>query len=254
MADFFDGNNNGEHLPMTVSAPLQIKALQEIITVEIDRSRSKSKHINKMMQVLIKKNQEVQLEAEASYTFLNTKLEHLMQFTPDAGNKSNHSDSPVVDSSPSRPTPVVDLPPSRPILVVDMPPSRPTPVVGLPPSRPILVADMPPSRPTPVGVRLSDSLFQPGGLDEHRIPTSVASADNTPHKPRIPDSSSDPDVPRRTPADHSSGTSANTDPSSGTSATTDPLNTPDMQRRVAAALKARGVPEDYRVRLDFDEV
>ena len=64
-SEFFDGSDSGEGLPakFTLSAEeveRGIETIHEMVTVEIDRTHTRSNHLNKMMRMLIQQQEDVQ--------------------------------------------------------------------------------------------------------------------------------------------------------------------------------------------------
>jgi len=104
-SEFFDGADNGDGLPMTYTVPAEeaknISELHKMVTVEIDRSRTRSNHLNKMMRQLMQRQQEVQKQTTESYKMLNAELEkaegNYLFSTPSPDATPPHS--PIVDSS-----------------------------------------------------------------------------------------------------------------------------------------------------------
>mgnify|MGYP003342048905 CR=1 FL=1 len=59
--EFFDDTDSGEGLPtkLVVTAE-EVENLEKIVEIEIDRSRSRSNHLNKMMRMLMKSQKDIQ--------------------------------------------------------------------------------------------------------------------------------------------------------------------------------------------------
>lgn len=77
--EFFDGADSGEGLPtkFIVSAEevSNIKNLEKMVAIEIDRSRTRSNHLNKMMRMLMQSQKDVQQKTKASYSMLSAKID-----------------------------------------------------------------------------------------------------------------------------------------------------------------------------------
>lgn len=77
--EFFDGADSGEGLPTKFIVPAEevsnIEKLEKIVTIEIDRSRTRSNHLNKMMRMLMQSQKDVQEKTKASYSMLSAEID-----------------------------------------------------------------------------------------------------------------------------------------------------------------------------------
>lgn len=77
--EFFDGADDGDGLPIRYTIPADevknISQLQKMVTIEIDRSRSRSNHLNKMMSNLIQKQKDVRKHTMESFKMLSEEIE-----------------------------------------------------------------------------------------------------------------------------------------------------------------------------------
>lgn len=186
--EFFDGADSGEGLPTKFIVPAEevssIEKLEKIVTIEIDRSRTRSNHLNKMMRILIQSQKDAQQKSEASYSKLSAEIDKQI--------------ASLKDHTP----PHCITPPHSPIM-------------------------------SPASSAGSDESTPP---DPAIFDTSADSNSNasTPPGPAVIDISPEPHVDQ--PADD------------------DPEEVKTVPERFAAALKARGIPDDLKVNFEFHPV
>ena len=197
---FFDGCDNGEGLPTTFRVPAEemesIEKLEKIVSVEIDRSRTQSNHLNKMMRTLIKHQQDVQKQTAASYQMLSAQIDEQISNFKDPTPTPHHTTSPHSPIANSCTAGRYDSP-------------------------------------------LNSSPASSAGGDETTPPdptiiNSPNSNASTPPDPAVVDISSE-----RNDVDQPDD---------------DDLEVKIAPERVAAALKARGIPKDFKANLEFNSV
>lgn len=107
-SEFFDGADNGDGLPMRYTIPADevkdISQLQKMVTIEIDRSRSRSNHLNKMMRNLIEKQKDVRKHTMESYNMLSEEIEKQEQRYSSLKTSPTGSD----ETTPPDPTTISD--------------------------------------------------------------------------------------------------------------------------------------------------
>ena len=105
-SEFFDGSDNdGKGLPTTFTVPTEevesIKQIENMVNIEIDRSRTRSNHLNKMIRILIERQQDVQKQTKESYSMLSAQIEKQMAEYKDSAPSpyTTPPHSPIVGSS-----------------------------------------------------------------------------------------------------------------------------------------------------------
>ena len=87
-SEFFDGCDNGDGLPIRCTVPTEpvesIQQIEKMVNIEIDRSRTRSNHLNKMMRILIEQQQDVQQQTKQSYSKLSAQIDEQMALCKDA--------------------------------------------------------------------------------------------------------------------------------------------------------------------------
>lgn len=82
-SEFFDGSDNGKGLPMAYMIPAEegetISQLHRMVNIEIDRSRSRANHLNKMMRTLMEHQKNLQEQTMASFKMLSAEIDEQME-------------------------------------------------------------------------------------------------------------------------------------------------------------------------------
>ena len=85
--EFFDGSDSGEGLPTRFTVPAEemqsIEKLEKIVSIEIDRSHTRSNHLNKMIRTLMKHQQDVQKQTNASYNMISAQIDEQISILKD---------------------------------------------------------------------------------------------------------------------------------------------------------------------------
>ena len=103
-SEFFDGSDNGEGLPATFTVPTEevqsIMEIENMVNIEIDRSRTRSNHLNKMMRLLIARQKDVQKQTRESYSVLSAQIDKQMSNLKDTTPRPHATPphSPIEDS------------------------------------------------------------------------------------------------------------------------------------------------------------
>lgn len=86
-SEFFDGCDNGDGLPIRCTVPTEpvesIRQIEKMVNIEIDRSRTRSNHLNKMMRILIEQQQDVQQQTKQAYSKLSAQIDEQMTLCKD---------------------------------------------------------------------------------------------------------------------------------------------------------------------------